>query len=132
MMLESDGSFKHPKLTTGPIARIQYCMRVTFMVEMYHQCKKDSLTTYSKQMDSLQMWTTEKYESSFNSLRSLQHRASAIAEAEMALPQIWWTDRVHFRTLLFKGIEVSLDNISRAFVDMEHNLITKWETDVML
>ncbi|KAG6893968.1 hypothetical protein C0992_008005 [Termitomyces sp. T32_za158] len=131
MMLEPDGRFKHPKHTTGPIARFEYCMRNAFMIEMYRKVKKNSSTTYQLEMEAIAPWVTEKYDSTFNSLRSLQHRATAIAESTMALPQIWWLDRQSFQTMLFQGTSISFADIKKLFVQIEEDLVQKWEQDVL-
>ncbi|KAG6895835.1 hypothetical protein C0992_012212 [Termitomyces sp. T32_za158] len=131
MMLEPDGRFKHPKHTTGPIARFEYCMRNAFMIEIYRKVKNNQATTYLLEMDAIAPWITEKYDSTFNSLRSLQHRATAIAESTMALPQIWWLDRQSFQTMLFKGTPISFADIKKLFIQIEEDLVQKWEQDIM-
>ncbi|KAG6825625.1 hypothetical protein H0H87_009015, partial [Tephrocybe sp. NHM501043] len=128
MMLELDGSFKHPKYTTGPIARFVYCMRMVFMAEIYRRVQKNSDRDYEDEVQRLEDWFTEKHHTTFNSLRSLQHRASSIAQGTMSLPQIWWLDRVNFRTMLYKGIRVEFDNILKVFIEMERVLVEQWHT----
>ncbi|KAG5335205.1 hypothetical protein C0989_001870 [Termitomyces sp. Mn162] len=131
MMLQPDGSFKHPKYTTGPIARFEYCMRNTFMIEIYRKVKLDPTTSFQFQMELLAPWFTEKYDSTFNSLRSLQHRATAIAESTMALPRVWWLDRKHYQTMLYEGCQVTFSNIQCTFVKIEHVLIKAWQQNVL-
>lgn len=75
------------------------------MVEMRHAF--DAGATYQEAMDTLAPWITEKYDSTFNSLRSLQHRATSIAESTMALPSMYWLDREHFQTMLYEGSPIA-------------------------
>lgn len=130
-MLEPDRSFKHPRRTTGPIAKFEYCMRMTFMKEIHNQGKDTGHAGYTKAANDLAVWYTEKHESTFNSLRSLQHRATSIAESELGLPRIWWTDRKQYRSMLYLGRPVEFSNIQKMFVHMEMELITMWETNIL-
>ncbi|KAG6884601.1 hypothetical protein C0992_006044, partial [Termitomyces sp. T32_za158] len=131
MMLQPDGSFKEPRYITGPIAHYEYCMRFAFMIEM-HRLKtlaKDS--TYKEHCTGLSSWFTEKYDSTFNSLRSLQHRATAVAQATMSLPTVWWLDRIHYRTLAYKGDRIEFDDIKKMFVKLENDIIQVFENKVL-
>ncbi|KAG6893165.1 hypothetical protein C0993_001865, partial [Termitomyces sp. T159_Od127] len=82
-------------------------------------------------MARLEPWITEKYDSTFNSLRSLQHRATAIAESTMSLPRVWWLDRQNFQTMLFEGTPIAFEDIKKVFVDIEQDLVQRWEEDVL-
>lgn len=130
-MLNEDGSFKHPTDTTGPIAKLQYCMRTVFMCNIWRKGCSHMPNGYMAETDRLAPWYTEKFDSTFNSLRSLQHRASAIALATTAMPNIWWLDRKRFQTMLYRGHEIEFGDVRKMFVEMERVLVEKWEKDVL-
>jgi hypothetical protein len=91
LTLKHDGSFKEPKDVTTIIAKFEYCMRLTFLREIRARASTEGMDEPTA-CNTLQCWFTEKEYSTFNRLRSLQHRASAIAYDTMGLPRIWWTD----------------------------------------
>ncbi|KAG6874820.1 hypothetical protein C0992_006430, partial [Termitomyces sp. T32_za158] len=91
----------------------------------------DATTSFLLEMEALVPWVTEKYDSTFNSLRSLQHRATAIAESTMSLPRIWWLDRQRFQTMLFEGSTIAFEDIRKLFVNIEADLVHTWENDVL-
>jgi hypothetical protein len=70
-------------------------------------------------------------ESTFNSLHSLMHRAAAIAHSSMSLPHIWWVDRVNYKSLLYRGDMVTIDDIKKCFINMETEAVTQWENDIL-
>lgn len=131
MMLQNDGSFKEPKYITGPIAHYEYCMRFTFMIEMHRLKTLKSNSTYEQHCEQLCSWFTEKHDSTFNSLRSLQHRASTVAQSTMALPAIWWLDQIHFQTMAYKGNRIEFDNIKAMFVKLEVDIIQIFEEKIL-
>ncbi|KAG6867384.1 hypothetical protein C0993_003524, partial [Termitomyces sp. T159_Od127] len=131
MVLQDDGSFKHPKYITGPIAHYQYCIRYAFMIEMHRRKTLNPGSTYEQHCADLSSWFTEKYDSTFNSLRSLQHRASTVAESTMSLPTVWWLDRVNYRTMVYKGNRIEFDDIKKMFVKLEADIIKVFEEQVL-
>ncbi|KAG6819759.1 hypothetical protein H0H93_008917 [Arthromyces matolae] len=130
-MLQTDGSFKHPKYTTGPIAQLEYCMRTIFVMYLHTKVEKNG-TDYSVETELLSVWFTEKHESTFNKLRSLQHRASAIAEMSVSLPQVWWLDRQTFKTMLFHGISINFTDIQNLFTVLENKLLECYNRHVLI
>ncbi|KAM5542551.1 hypothetical protein V8D89_004010 [Ganoderma adspersum] len=74
-----DGSIKDPQNVTGIIAKLVYCMRLTFLEESTDRrnAQPDTLTVTAAAR-GLRVWFTEGSESTFHTLRSLQHRASSI------------------------------------------------------
>lgn len=130
--LRLDGSFVEPRLITGTIAQLQYCMRMVFVGFIHSQANQNTPPDFDTAWESTRKWLVEKEsESTFNSLRSLQHRASAIAYDTMSLPRIWWTDRTNFHTMLYKGDKISLNEIQSSFQAMELDLVKLWETNIL-
>ena len=125
--LKSDGGFLEPHLITNILARIQYCMRLVFLQQMHYS--GDDLHAAC---DNLCHWFTEKVDSTFNSIRSLQHRASSIAYSHISLPRIWWTDVEHFQTLLYRGHPIHLRDIKKMLSAMERQACATWEEDVLM
>jgi hypothetical protein len=130
-MLERDRSFKHPRYTTGIIAKDEYCLRLLFALKIRLNSIKYPDISIEEHAKALEPWHTEKMESTFNSLRSLTHRASSIVYNSMSLPRIWWTDRDTYKSMLYKGDLVTIDDIKKCFNDMEKEAITLWETKVL-
>ena len=131
MTLNQDGSFKEPKDVTTIIAKLEYCMRLTFLKEIRTRADSQEGMTEALACDALQPWFTEKTYSTFARLRSLQHRASAIAYSTMGLPRIWWTDTENWTSLKYKGNPISLSDVCTMFKDMEEDLVSTWEKKVL-
>lgn len=125
--LKKDSSFKEPKHVTTIIAKLEYCMRLTFLRELRSKVDVEGGMEEHEACDALQDWFIENKSSTFSRLRSLQHRASAIAFDTMSLPNIWWTDSVNWKSMLFKGEAIHFDDVCGMFVDTEARLIELWE-----
>jgi hypothetical protein len=80
----------------------------------------------------LQYWFVEKNETTFNTLRSLQHVASSFAYTSLGLPKVVWLDRVTYLTLLFKGDPVEFTNFPAMLDSQEQEMMRIWEEDVLL
>jgi hypothetical protein len=126
------GGFRDAKEITNPIAALEYCMRLTFLVEIHLQSKKHKKNSYAIAAKELSHWYIEKFESTFNSLRTLQHRATAIAYATPSLPRLWWVDPDIFHIMMYEGNKITFDDLSKVFNMMEKDLITSWEDNVLL
>ena len=59
----------------------------------------------------LRRWFTEGHDSTFHSIRSLQHRATSLAMSTQNEPNMTWKQGSKKTALLFKGGEVSLTGI---------------------
>jgi DEAD/DEAH box helicase/Helicase conserved C-terminal domain len=126
-----DGSFIEPKLVTGVFAKFEYCMRGTFLSQTNHLVNQGLHASVEEAAQSLAPWHREKVESTFNSIRSLQHRASAIAFATQSMPRIWWTDRNTFKSMLYKGHPVHFDDFKTVFLNLETDAVNIWENDIL-
>lgn len=131
LTLNHDGSFKEPKNVTMIIARLEYCMRLTFLREIRGCAAQDKKVDKAMACDALQSWFTEKTYSTFARLRSLQHRASAIAYDTMGLPCIWWTDTESWQSMSYKGTPIIFSDVCKVFRDMEESLVSTWENKVL-
>lgn len=130
LTLNEDGSLKQPKDVTKIIAKLEYCMRLTFLKEIRASASTE-VEQVSMACDALQPWFTEKNYSTFARLRSLQHRASAIAYDTMGLPHIWWTDTKDWMSLKYKGNSITFSDVRSIFQDIEQDLITVWEDKIL-
>ena len=50
----------------------------------------------------------------------------------MALPKVWWPEPGSFRTMLFHGDTVKMDDIGKAFAQMEQDMVKIWEKEILL
>ena len=129
--LEADGSHKDASYVTNPLAKLQYCIRLACLKEI----KILSTTIFDGDdeaaLNSLVPWFTEKTNSPFSRIRSLQHRASSIAYSTMGMPRVWWTDRKKWEEMLYKGDKVHIGDLRKMFASMESNLVELWEKKVL-
>lgn len=126
--LEADGSHKEPVYVTNPLAKLEYCIRLTCLKEV------NASSTFMDEeaaLNSLQPWFTEKTNSAFSRIRSLQHRASAIAYSTMSLPRVWWTDQRKWQEMLYRGEKVHIHQLRTMFASMESKLVELWENKVL-
>ena len=129
MTLHPDGHFAEPHHVMGLIAKWERCMRLAFVKEII------ALSESAEEEEAcsmLQPWFTEKSHCPFNSLRSLQHRASAIAKSTMGLGRVLWVDRVDWTSFLYQGTRISLDQMIKINRAIEDKLIDAWEGKVLL
>lgn len=127
--LRPDGHFAEPYQVTGLIAKWERLIRLACVKEIKHMSETMEEEEACKE---LQPWFTEKILSTFNSLRSLQHRASAIAKTTMGLGRVLWVDRTNWTSLLYQGTSISLEQMVMVNHAMEDKLIELWEQKVLL
>ena len=123
--------FKEPKHITSVIAKLERAIRLTVVQEIHNIVQQEHVSQ-DEACDRLSCWFTEKTQSTFNSLRSLQHRASAIAFDTIALPKVWWTDRDHYLTMLYEGNILKFSDICGMFHKIEKDAVHMWEHDILL
>ncbi|KAG2045750.1 hypothetical protein BDR06DRAFT_1015331 [Suillus hirtellus] len=130
--LEADGGHKQPVYVTNPLARLEYCIRFVCLKEL----KILSASLYGGDdeaaCDALQTWFTEKTNSPFSRIRSLQHRASAIAYKTMSLPRVWWLDRRTWHEMLYKGDKIHINDLRQMFASTEERMVELWEKKVLV
>ncbi|KAF8875528.1 hypothetical protein BD779DRAFT_1678226 [Infundibulicybe gibba] len=121
--LKKDGSFGEAICVTRIIAQLQYCMRLFFVFHIKMLAGDNKEANYIALSEPLIPWYTEKVvDSTFNSLRSLQHRATSAALETQGLPCIWWQDPPTYHTLLYRGHELN---------EMELAAMELWEKQVL-
>jgi len=131
--LKQTGGFKDVTLATPEIAKFEYLMRLTYVFEIWRI--RGTTTPAPRSYDlakQFSRWFTEGEPSTFNTIRTLQHLGSSLAYSTMALPKVWWPVPGSFRTMLFLGDTVKMDDISKAFAQMEQDMVKIWEQDVLL
>ncbi|KZT18427.1 hypothetical protein NEOLEDRAFT_1152627 [Neolentinus lepideus HHB14362 ss-1] len=129
--LRPDGGHADARDVTPIIARLEYCMRLFFLTriktvaeELYHG--DDDLGC-----KALSCWFTEKVQSPFNTLRSLQHRAAAIALKTTSQPRVYWTDRIDYTSMLYRGTKITQEDLQSIFSRTEDAAIQTWQQDVL-
>jgi hypothetical protein len=131
LSLQRDGSFAEPKNVTGLIAKLERAIQLTCLWELKHLSQSQYSGDDNLACDAVQHWFTEKVESPYGSLRSLQHRASAIAYATTGLPRIWWTDQREWTSMLYTGTPIHLNQLKTIFINMEKAVVDVWEEKVL-
>lgn len=129
-MLKADGSFLSPARAPPYIAKLEYCMRLVFLIAI-HTATPDK-TQLTKYCDLYARWFTEKSESTFNSIRSLTHLLSSIAYSQKGMPRVVWTDRTLYRSMRYLGNPVNFQDFQKVFGRMEQEAIVLWENEVLL
>ncbi|KAH7903590.1 hypothetical protein BJ138DRAFT_1020380, partial [Hygrophoropsis aurantiaca] len=130
--LHLDGSHSPPHLVTPLIAKLTYCMRLAFLQQIKYLTDQNDFPSDSPACDLMQRWFTEKLESSFNNIRSLQHYATSQAMQTMSVPRIWWLDREKHTEMLYKGDKITVADIKGIFLQMENATLKAWEEKIIL
>ncbi|KZP15412.1 hypothetical protein FIBSPDRAFT_958918 [Athelia psychrophila] len=130
--LLADGSFKEPSAVAPDIAKFEHLMRLTSVREIHNLAALKYNGNQLKAANDVLPWLQEKVSSTFNSLRSLQHRATSIVYSTPSLPNAWWIDRENWTHLLYKGYPVKMEHISEVFNKLEQQSMTQFEEKVLL
>ncbi|RPD67669.1 hypothetical protein L226DRAFT_577055 [Lentinus tigrinus ALCF2SS1-7] len=110
--VKPDLSLKDPHQVTGILAKMTYCMRLAFLAYAHQQFDPETPeNTLATEVRSLQPWFTVGQESTFHTIRSLQHRASALVMSSQNEPNMAWKDGSDYTVMIFKGGQVSLPNL---------------------
>jgi len=132
MSINSDGTFSDPHQITNLIASLEFVMHSCFMIEMHiNTDPKNKPQDLNKQCDLLARWFTEKHESTFNSLRSLQHRATALAILTPSVSRLWWGDEGDYSIMFYLGNKIEFNLFPTMFEAMVKNLIELWEKRIL-
>ncbi|KAJ3764846.1 hypothetical protein FB446DRAFT_615078, partial [Lentinula raphanica] len=129
--IQPQGNFNDARQTTPIIAQLTYCMRLVAVLELTIGCDTDNYDFYAA-WNKLAPFFTEKVDTTFNSLRSLQHFASGNAYSQMSMPRIVWTDHIHYQEMLYMGDSIKFDALRKVFAFLEKECIKLWENDLML
>ena len=125
-MIKPDGSFCTPVQTTPFIAKLIYCQRLIFLIAMHTK------QTGTKACDLYSHWFTEKVQSTFNSLYTLQHKASALAYSEISMPRLVWTDRKTYGSMRYRGTPITFQGLQHIFSAIEEDAVKMWEKDILM
>ncbi|KIO00004.1 hypothetical protein M404DRAFT_30036 [Pisolithus tinctorius Marx 270] len=132
MTLREDGAFKEPHQVTPIIARLEYCMRLTFLMEIHSRMESDPQKDEEEHCSDLESFFVENTRYTFSHLRSLQHRATSLALDTMSLPQVWWTDTKTWKTMLYRGEQVDFADLCKVFEQTEVKLVEAWEQGILM
>ncbi|KAG2110465.1 hypothetical protein BD769DRAFT_1674624 [Suillus cothurnatus] len=130
--LEADGGHKRPVYVTNPLARLEYCIRLVCLKELKVRSALLHGGDDEAACNAIQTWFTEKTNSPFSRIRSLQHRASAIAYSTMSLPRVWWLDRHSWHEMLYEGNRIHIDRLRQMFALTEEQIVELWEKKVLV
>ncbi|KAI5993057.1 hypothetical protein F5J12DRAFT_786048 [Pisolithus orientalis] len=104
MTLREDGAFKEPHQVTPIIARLEYCMRLTFLMEIQiHSCMQSD-----PQKDD---------EEHCSDLKNFF---------------VWWTDTKTWKTMLYQGEQVDFADLCKVFEGTEAKLVEAWEQGILM
>lgn len=131
LMLKYDGTFQSPKNTSPCISRFKYSLRLVMLIAIKRYAKRNNLDDLQA-CTKFEPWFKEKRDSTFNTLCTLQKYASHLARMEPGLPNVVWLDRIHYRTMRFKGHLVEFDKFTTLFSNIENQAITIWEQEVLM
>lgn len=130
-MLTHDGGFKPPRNTTPFMAHLKYCLRIIMLICLKRVANNTQVGDL-KACKKYETWFTEKVDSTFNTLCTMQHYASSLAHHERGLPQVVWMDRKNFQIMRFKGNLVEFGKLTTIFTNLENTAIKLWENDILM
>ncbi|KAJ6553844.1 hypothetical protein B0H10DRAFT_2201885 [Mycena sp. CBHHK59/15] len=130
--VDTHGSFADPKQTTGLIARLCRCIQLAMVTEIHRLVEKGRRPSQIQAFEDISSFVIEKEMTTFSSLMSLQHYASALVFQSMSLPNIWWMDRENWEVLLYKGRRITLTQLGEIFDKLEAEIIDLWENKVLM
>lgn len=136
LMLRSvgkDGRFMEASEITPTISKFKYALRLTMVYELNEPMFIQNLEDPHARSAQIEMWIHEKKtDSTFNTLCSLKHRASSIAQRTMSYPQFYWPDYNDPNELIFRGDRLRLEDIRTMIHKIEDKLVKTFEEDVMM
>ncbi|KAJ7033872.1 hypothetical protein C8F04DRAFT_957224, partial [Mycena alexandri] len=130
--LQEDGHFADAQDTTGPIAKFSRAIQLTLLTQIKKTFDEGLYASQLEAFEAVAEYIVEKVPTTFNSLRSLQHYASALAYKTMSYPRIWWTDRDNWEELLYRGQRIALSDLGKIMDKLEKDIINLWENEVLL
>lgn len=122
------GEYVDAKDTTGDLAKVSYLIRLIMVWAMHNMVS----ITLSQACDRLSTWFTERRESTFNSVQSLQHYASSRAHGTVLPPMLFWLDPESERRMAYQGDVIELDSVISMFAALGEEMVTLWENEVSL
>lgn len=137
--IRKDGKLIGAVDLTPRIARILYCMRLTFSHELItvktssdHISKARGEADCLARCEDMKAWMKEGQNSTLHHLYNIQRYASTIALTEVRDPQIIWIDRKNWEILMFRGSKVEYANLVKLFQHTENEAVRLFTEDIML
>ncbi|KAF8957928.1 hypothetical protein BDZ97DRAFT_1924184 [Flammula alnicola] len=130
-MLRMDGGFQSPKNTTPLISKLAYGIRLVFLLAIKRLAEKTNIEDLQA-CSRFEKWFTEKMDSTFNSLYTLQHLATSLAYGEPVMPRVVWTDRTTYRVMRYGGTTIEFDKLTPLFSNLEEDAVRLWENEVLM
>ncbi|KAJ7051676.1 hypothetical protein C8F01DRAFT_1091383 [Mycena amicta] len=130
--LHAGGDFKTAKQSSRGITHLGWAIRFVALVELHEMVNRGECSDHSESVELVKPFVQEKRYTTFAAAKSMGHYAAAAAFGSPSLPLVWWTDRVHWSALQYKGNNVSLSQLTAAFTAMEIKLKELWEDKILL
>ncbi|TRM55522.1 hypothetical protein BD626DRAFT_577388 [Schizophyllum amplum] len=130
LALRPDGSFVDASGLTGILAKLTRAIQLTAVFEVHGQmslAKNPSVGFQLQQTEHLERYVQEGQLTTFASVRSLQHYATAISYSSVNVPRIWWTDTKTWQSLLYRGRKFTLDHLRRILARVQSDVISSFE-----
>ncbi|TRM55201.1 hypothetical protein BD626DRAFT_543527 [Schizophyllum amplum] len=130
LALKKDGSFLEAQNLTGILAKLTRAIQLTAVYEIHGQMAASGDQTVGFQLaqaHALAPYVQEARLTTFASVRSLQHYATAIAYSSINVPRIWWTDTKTWQALLYRGRKFTLDHLRAIVARIQSNVISSYE-----
>lgn len=102
----SSGSYLKAKNVTGILSKLKYLIRLTILETIHTISASNHREPFEVALE-LRQWYTEKVESPFNTVCTLQHLATSFAYNEQGMPSLVWLDN-DAKALSWKGDEIEL------------------------
>lgn len=106
--------------------------RLAFLYECHQHSKSPPSPSLATSARTLRPWFTKGLESTFHTLKSLQHRASSIAMSSQNEPNMVWKDKTGFTTLIYLGHEVSLEALRKCQGALEDETLSLLKKTLLL
>ncbi|KAG2003829.1 hypothetical protein CC2G_004402 [Coprinopsis cinerea AmutBmut pab1-1] len=131
--LKADGDFSKPQNVTPDIAKLCRAIQLCMLVQYQRYVEEHSLKS-KEAVDKVTDFVQEDKFTTFSSLMSLQHYASAIAFQTTSFPRIVWPQRAKqdWLEMIYEGHPISIANIKTMLQSMEERAADIWANKVML
>jgi hypothetical protein len=127
-----NGTFRAPKVITGPLAAITYVMRAAFKLEAHLQCFRDPTVSLEKAVRQLSCWFIEEGAATpWLYVRTMQHLATTAVLNSPEMPYAVWTDAT-FTKLRFRGNLVDFDKLILMFRKIQDKMHQIYKEDLCM
>lgn len=133
--LRSDGRFDSPGNQTGTLTRLTFVIRLVLAGRIQEKIRSTgarSTEVMNQAWEEVEHSCTVGHESTFNTIRFLQHFFSSISYLTMGLPRIWWKDSEGYTEMLYRGETLKLDQLRTIVANAEEELVRIWREDVIM